>query len=86
MEKEMTQEEIEQQVCLIQMHEDGFPMADLFVGYTIDEFYEYEPTPDAYLTLPKGRTLEEVSEKAAEVWPLAKIVFAQPDEDYEDDE
>ena len=71
-------------LTIISMHEKGFPMADLYVGFGEIDHYEFEeisPVPDAFFTMKTCNTLQEAFDKAKAKWPKAVIVYATEEEE-----
>lgn len=76
-------------LAIVSMHEKGFPMVDLYVGYGETDPMEFEaisPSPDSYFTMKRGNTLEAAFAKAQHEWPDAKAVYAAEDDDDNDEE
>lgn len=63
-------------------------MADLYIGYGETNPMEFEaisPSPDSFFTMKRGETLESAFAKARHEWPQAKVVYAEEDDDSDED-
>jgi hypothetical protein len=71
-------------LVIVSMHENGFPIADLYRDcgdMPADEFERLGMAPDGFFTMKKGDSLNQAIAKAKDKWPEAVVCLAGDDGD-----
>ena len=68
-------------LAIISRHEKGFWQGDLYLDAPQEGMEEMGLAPDAFFTLTALASEDDARRRAAELWPTAKIVVAEDDED-----
>lgn len=74
-------------LVILSMHVKGFPQADFYAGHGEMESSEHEAigaSPDDFITLVRGATLDDAWNAAEKRWPSARIVNAIDDGEEDD--
>lgn len=70
-------------LVIVSMNAKGFPQADIYLGHADTDPCEFRciaPSPDGFITLDRGDTLEAAFAAAQGEWPGAKVVYAEDGE------
>lgn len=76
-------------LVIVSMHVKGFPQADFYAGHgemASDEHERIGASPDDFITLIRGSTIEDAERAAERRWPGSRIVRGRDDDDEECDE